>query len=155
DEASMVDLALMARLFAALPPASRLILLGDKDQLASVEAGAVLGDICQAGVRKPLSHAPDQALNQAGSRATASTREHTAELENTSPLARCIVQLRKNYRFGVDNGILALSRAINDGAAGLVVDLLNGTSTKREGIAAAPLPTRDRMKENLRERVLS
>ena len=46
DEASMVDLALMAKLTAALPDECRLILLGDKDQLASVEAGSVLGDIC-------------------------------------------------------------------------------------------------------------
>ncbi len=44
DEASMVDLALMSKLVDALKPASRLILLGDKDQLASVESGAVLGD---------------------------------------------------------------------------------------------------------------
>jgi exodeoxyribonuclease V alpha subunit len=48
DEASMVDLALMAKLFAAVPPGARLVLLGDKDQLASVEAGYVLGDICHA-----------------------------------------------------------------------------------------------------------
>jgi exodeoxyribonuclease V alpha subunit len=46
DEASMIDLALMAKLAEALPPQARLILLGDKDQLASVEAGAVFGDIC-------------------------------------------------------------------------------------------------------------
>ena len=46
DEASMVDLSLMAKLLMALPAHARLILLGDKDQLASVEAGAVLGDIC-------------------------------------------------------------------------------------------------------------
>jgi len=46
DEASMVDLALMAKLVAAVPESARLILLGDKDQLASVEAGNVLGDIC-------------------------------------------------------------------------------------------------------------
>ena len=45
DEASMVDLALMTRLTEALPAAARLVLLGDRDQLASVEAGAVLGDI--------------------------------------------------------------------------------------------------------------
>jgi exodeoxyribonuclease V alpha subunit len=48
DEASMVDLALMARLAAALPPHARLVLLGDRHQLASVEAGSVLGDICAA-----------------------------------------------------------------------------------------------------------
>ena len=48
DEASMIDLALMAKLFAATPPGARLILLGDRDQLASVEAGHVLGDICEA-----------------------------------------------------------------------------------------------------------
>ncbi len=45
DEASMVDLALMAKLVDALKPGSRLILLGDKDQLASVESGTVLGDM--------------------------------------------------------------------------------------------------------------
>ncbi|WP_116302991.1 AAA family ATPase [Alkalilimnicola ehrlichii] len=48
DEASMVDLALMAKLVSALPQGARLILLGDKDQLASVGAGSVLGDICAA-----------------------------------------------------------------------------------------------------------
>ncbi|MDF1614988.1 exodeoxyribonuclease V subunit alpha [Desulfurivibrio dismutans] len=51
DEASMVDLALMSKLFAAVPPRARLVLLGDKDQLASVEAGSILGDICLAAPR--------------------------------------------------------------------------------------------------------
>ena len=46
DEASMVDLPLMARLLEALHDRARVILLGDRDQLASVEAGAVLADIC-------------------------------------------------------------------------------------------------------------
>lgn len=46
DEASMVDLELMARLFEALDPSARIVLLGDRDQLASVEAGSVLGDLC-------------------------------------------------------------------------------------------------------------
>src|SRR5690606_4462523 len=49
DEASMIDLALMARLLAALPVQARLILLGDRDQLASVDAGAVFADLCTAG----------------------------------------------------------------------------------------------------------
>ena len=58
DEASMVDLALMTKLFSAVAPRARLILLGDKDQLASVEAGAVLGDICGAGLPHQETHRP-------------------------------------------------------------------------------------------------
>jgi exodeoxyribonuclease V alpha subunit len=49
DEASMIDLAQMARVLAALPAHARLILLGDRDQLASVDAGAVFADLCSAG----------------------------------------------------------------------------------------------------------
>ena len=48
DEVSMGGLALMAKTVAALPPTARLILLGDKDQLASVEAGAVMGQLCES-----------------------------------------------------------------------------------------------------------
>lgn len=48
DEASMIDLELMARLLKAVPAQSRLVLLGDKDQLASVQAGAVMAQLCQA-----------------------------------------------------------------------------------------------------------
>ncbi|RLC20716.1 MAG: exodeoxyribonuclease V subunit alpha [Deltaproteobacteria bacterium] len=51
DEASMVDMALMSKLVQAIAPDARLILLGDKDQLASVEAGAALGDICESECR--------------------------------------------------------------------------------------------------------
>jgi exodeoxyribonuclease V alpha subunit len=55
DEASMVNLELMAQLLAALPEHARVILLGDRDQLASVEAGAVLGDICAAPAHSELA----------------------------------------------------------------------------------------------------
>lgn len=48
DEASMIDLELMAKLLKAVPAQARLVLLGDKDQLASVEAGAVMAQLCQA-----------------------------------------------------------------------------------------------------------
>ena len=48
DEASMVPLTMMAKLFAALPHRANVILLGDRDQLSSVEPGAVLGDIARA-----------------------------------------------------------------------------------------------------------
>jgi exodeoxyribonuclease V alpha subunit len=46
DEASMIDLATMDRLLRALRPGARLVLLGDADQLPSVEAGAVFRDLC-------------------------------------------------------------------------------------------------------------
>ena len=55
DEASMVDLALMVSILEALPAHARLILLGDRDQLSSVEAGAGLGDICRAADSGPLA----------------------------------------------------------------------------------------------------
>lgn len=51
DEASMIDLPLMAKLLEALPLSCRLLLVGDRDQLASVEPGRVYGDICEAAKR--------------------------------------------------------------------------------------------------------
>ncbi len=52
DEASMIDLEMMARLLQAVPATARLILLGDKDQLASVEAGAVMSQLCTGSLLK-------------------------------------------------------------------------------------------------------
>jgi len=97
DEASMVDLALMAKLVAAVPETSRLILLGDKDQLASVEAGNVLADICNTG----------NAADGAG-----------------SPLRECIVELQRNYRFAETGAIYRLSAAVNRGDATSAAKLL-------------------------------
>ncbi|HET6583116.1 MAG TPA: exodeoxyribonuclease V subunit alpha [Nannocystaceae bacterium] len=89
DEASMVDLALMSKLLDAVPEAARVVLVGDKDQLASVEAGAILGDICNAGEQAPTTAAP--------------------------PIADCLVELVHNYRFESDSGIGSLARAIKNG----------------------------------------
>ncbi len=55
DECSMADLQLMVRLVTALPTQCRLILLGDANQLSSVEPGSVFSDLCRAGERGPLS----------------------------------------------------------------------------------------------------
>ena len=62
----MVDLALMAKLVAAIPPSARLILLGDKDQLASVEAGAVLADTFLFRGQHPAGAAASRKGRQAG-----------------------------------------------------------------------------------------
>lgn len=64
DEASMVDLALMTKLVEAVPQEARLILLGDKDQLASVEAGAILGDVFNADLSHDYSPAQQDFLKR-------------------------------------------------------------------------------------------
>jgi len=111
DEASMVDLALMSKLVQALPQDARLILLGDKDQLASVEAGAVLGDICDTG--RP--HGFSRGLLNRFREITGHPGEICPE-NNGGPVIRdSVVELKKNYRFGRESGIRAVSQAVNQG----------------------------------------
>ena len=98
DEASMIDLNLMATLLEALPERTRLILLGDPDQLASVEAGAVLSDLC-AGMVKP-------------------TKGRATDHNSAAPsLDSCVTVLRHNWRFSKSSGIGQLAAAINAGDA--------------------------------------
>ena len=109
DEASMIDVEMMAALLAALSPEARLILLGDQDQLASVEAGAVLGDLCQRAraahytpetsawlARVSGAHLPDVFIDPAG-----------------QPLDQAITMLRQSYRFHAEGGIGALAELVN------------------------------------------
>jgi exodeoxyribonuclease V alpha subunit len=113
DEASMVDLALMARLVDAMPAAARLILLGDQDQLASVEAGAVLGDICNAGAARTYSHAfADSVQALSGDRLPVA-----ADAPGRTGIWDGIVQLTHSYRYRPESGIGELARAINAGDA--------------------------------------
>ena len=119
DEASMIDLALMTKLVDALPAHTRLIMLGDKDQLASVEAGAVLGDIC--GRHPALSAAYRQRL----------TELTGCELPSDEPVGRggigdTVMLLRHSYRFGADSGIGQLARAVNQGQGDRALTLLTG-----------------------------
>jgi exodeoxyribonuclease V alpha subunit len=116
DEVSMVGLALLAKTVDALLPSTRLILLGDKDQLASVDAGAVLGDLCTgAGRFSPEFQAQLAALtNEALPRGK----------ESPSPLVDAIVLLRHSYRFGADSGIGALAQAVNRGRSAEATTLL-------------------------------
>lgn len=95
DESSMVDLSLMTRLLEALPDSARLILLGDKDQLSSVEAGAVLGDICGGPALVPFTGGNQGSV--------------------VPDIRQCIVQLTHSYRFTDESGIGRLSHAINAG----------------------------------------
>ncbi|MGM0572005.1 MAG: exodeoxyribonuclease V subunit alpha, partial [Pseudomonadota bacterium] len=111
DEASMVDVDLMASVFAALPDKARLIMLGDKDQLASVDAGAVLGELCQ---RAEEAHYLPQTAQWL---ASVTGCPLPAELTDTSgqPLDQAVAMLRKSYRFDEHSGIGVLASATNAG----------------------------------------
>ena len=120
DEASMVDLALLSKLAQAVPRGSSLILLGDKDQLASVEAGAVLGDICDTG----NDHGFSRELRNAYRKITGEKLVAKKNEQGEPGIRDSIVQLRKSYRFGPSSGIGAASRAVNEGEGDLALSIM-------------------------------
>jgi exodeoxyribonuclease V alpha subunit len=122
DEASMVDLPLMAKLMAALPSRARLILLGDRHQLASVQPGSVLGDICSSTVMAGFTPQFSRLIKKhtAISWAMPGKRMPTAI---SSPLQDSFVELMHSHRFAPGSSIGALSSAVRngDGKAALAV----------------------------------
>ena len=133
DEASMVPLPLMCRILAAVPPTARLILLGDMDQLASVEPGYVLGDLCQAARVAAFS----QAFRQECLDCTGLTVPGDETV--TGPLSDNCVRLSWSWRFRPGSQIDRVSRAVNAaGAAGSANPLQ--VSPLREAALAWSLP---------------
>ena len=127
DEASMVDLALMAKLFQAVPEKARLILMGDKDQLASVEAGSVLGDICDRNVTHGFS-APF--INQLKEVTAENIEQGIKALNGESGLQDSIVVLQESYRFAAGSAIGGLSRAVNRADADSAIAMLEKADGK-------------------------
>lgn len=137
DEASMVDLPLMTRLLDALPRQARLILLGDRNQLASVETGAVLGDLCGRAIEPSFSAAfADRIEALTGER----VQRAPASAPNP-PIADCVVQLEKSWRFGENSGIRHLALAVNAGDADEAIRLLE--SKDFDDIALRPGQSED------------
>ncbi|MBW2168792.1 MAG: exodeoxyribonuclease V subunit alpha, partial [Deltaproteobacteria bacterium] len=147
DEASMVDLALMSKLVCAIPSDARLILLGDRDQLASVEAGAVLGDICNTGRINSFSKTFSKSL----SKITGEQIDISPD-SNGSALQDCVVQLQKNYRFGTESGIGKVSRTVNKGDGDLALSQMKENTY--HDIAWKTLPTANKLYSQLRDSVL-
>jgi len=112
DECSMIDVALFAKLVTSIHPDTRLILLGDKDQLASVEAGSLFGDLCQAQEQLNLfTPARRQFINSF----MADENRHipgTQERNDAHPLFEHLVELRHSHRFTGNTGIGKFSKAI-------------------------------------------
>ena len=142
DEASMVDLPLMAKLFAALPKNAQIILLGDQDQLASVETGSVLSDICAASdlqgdnPNKALliySDAMQQHLTKLISLPTSTAipnLETNTSITKRSDIRGSVIQdnvvrLLKSHRFGENSGIGQLAKQVKVGQVNQSVSLLN------------------------------
>ncbi|MEH6553594.1 exodeoxyribonuclease V subunit alpha [Pseudoalteromonas tetraodonis] len=120
DEASMVDLSLMAKLIEALPVHARLILLGDKDQLASVDTGSVMSDLCQGlvlGQTPQYSKARCEQLNKVCFNGAAKLG---AQTQSEFKLADCIAFLQHSYRFDAKSGIGQLALAVNTNNRGIL-----------------------------------
>ena len=109
DEASMIDQELTARLLDALRPETRLVLVGDKDQLASVEAGAVLGELCEG------ADAGNYTADTVTWVSENSGDDISAWQANGTPLQQHIVKLRESRRFRGEGGIGAFAEAVRTG----------------------------------------
>jgi len=102
DEASMIDISLMYHLLQAVPESCKVIFLGDENQLASVEAGAILGDLVQAAATDSYS----------------------------TSLSACLVQLTHSYRFGKESGVGLLAEAVKNQDFDTVMEVLSSDRYK-------------------------
>lgn len=121
DEASMIDLPMMAQLLVALPKGSRLVLLGDKDQLASVEAGSLFADICNWQGELSYSEKQNELLQKLCKVKLVTAPSRSDKTYFVDSLA----QLKTSYRFDENSGIGCLARAVNKGDISEVQQVLN------------------------------
>jgi len=116
----MIDLEMMANLLDALPPRARLVLLGDKDQLASVEAGAVLGELC---ARARTAHYLPQTAEWLQCVSGQPVDPALIDAQGR-PLDQAVAMLRHSYRFDARSGIGQLAEAVNAGQPQWVMAVL-------------------------------
>lgn len=120
DETSMVSLTMMARLLDALRPQTQLVLVGDPDQLASVDAGAVLADLVARPVSQPIHPVLGEVL---APDLVADAKDDDALTEDERDrLGGGVIRLTKVRRFGEQ--IKRLASAVREGDSDLVIELL-------------------------------
>jgi exodeoxyribonuclease V alpha subunit len=125
---------MMSAVLDALPPAARLVLLGDKDQLASVEAGSVLGELCR---RAEAGHYTPATAAWLAELAGAPIEPRLVDAEGTA-LDQAVAMLRHSHRFGADSGIGRLAAAVNAGDADAVQRVLGQGHAELARVALAP-----------------
>lgn len=123
DEASMIDQQMMAQLCDALPTHCKLILLGDKDQLSSVEAGSVFADLCGGLTHSQFTRAQVQLCKQLWN-------IQIEEYQQDYALADHVVVLTKSHRFDDRSAIGRLATLINQGNTQASIELLKQASEK-------------------------
>jgi len=135
DEASMVSLALMTKLLQATAAECRVILLGDRNQLASVEAGAVLGDLCAAADTENFSKTFCEQYAALGADDLV-----PGCAADQAVLSDCAVELKFSYRFDAAAAIGAVSRAVNSGDAGAALAITDQDTSGTISRKALPDP---------------
>ncbi|CUX96076.1 RecBCD enzyme subunit RecD [Candidatus Mikella endobia] len=124
DEASMVDLPMIANVIAALPPQARVIFIGDSCQLSSVDAGSVLRDLCS------LETGYSSVCRAKIARITGFKLPAETSIVNNYAISDSICLLHKSYRFHEDSGINRIANAIKYGNADNVFAILNNIKIK-------------------------
>jgi exodeoxyribonuclease V alpha subunit len=140
DEASMIDLPLMAKLADAVPDHGRLVLLGDRYQLASVESGSVLAELCGAAGVNAFSAAQRMAL--------APLVPGQGEPDVPSPLADHVVTLQTSHRFKPESAIGRLAAAVNAGDADAAI-AVGGDGDAAEAVSLIDAPDLEALAANL------
>jgi exodeoxyribonuclease V alpha subunit len=135
DEASMMDITLFARLIDALPDNARLILLGDRYQLASVQAGCVMADICDTLLPNSFSGAFATCVNRAITR----KENHITADRSARPLTP-VVELQYSYRFKAGMPIAEVSGAVNQGDADRSIASLTAVQREEDSCRLRPYP---------------
>lgn len=139
DEASMVDLPMMAKLLDALPAQARLILLGDRYQLASVESGSVLTELCNAGGVNAFT----------GEQKTSAAPLLQANMPvGTGVLADHVVTLQSSHRFDANSPIGQLAAAVNAGNVDTALSVVRASSAEVEWLSDVNAADFDRLLKN-------
>lgn len=126
DESSMVDAALMAKVVEAMPPQSRLILVGDPEQLPPVEVGSVFGELVGDGGN----------FSRDGVATLLAATGVEVDPGGSAPVRDCVILLDESFRFSTDSGIAALAGALRAGDVEKTFAVLDRGAADIESIGA-------------------